>query len=338
MRAYINRLKKHWTLVWLICVMLLSVSFISFAAYTGLKSVKRVVTTRKAVSALELFSSNCMKSSFSTKMITSNQYSVSICNYDQSDPLTVNTSNIDYTFTVELAVRIGDDYKLLSELQTENPSAYQECITRLSGKSYTVRKTEDDGTVVTGTTYTLDENNLKQVFTGEHLAKDRTSTDRFQVAFDISELQSSTPNFYVYVTADKLGDSTSFLQCYLFASPSTSEASAWKGELLETGDYSFYNYIVSGSGVGTVRIFWNPQYFELNPFFQSTLPAGSNVTDNGIYADSGSPYYGWRMMTIVVNSTVQNRYELQLYKTQRDTSYTGANAASQYVAYKYTED
>lgn len=338
MRAYINRLKKHWTLVWLICVMLLSVSFISFAAYTGLKSVKRVVTTRKSTSNLELFSSNCMKSSFSTKMITSNQYSVSICNYDQSDPLTVNTSNIDYTFTVELAVRIGDEYKLLSELQTEDPAEYQACLSRLAGKSYTVRKTEDDGTSVTGTTYTLNENNISQVFTGEHLAKDKTSTDRFQVAFDISELQSSTPNFYVYVTADKLGDSTSFLQCYLFASPSTSEASAWKGELLETGDYSFYNYIVSGSGVGTVRVFWNPQYFELNPFFQSTLPAGSSVTDGGTYSDPGNPYDGWRMLTIKVDSTVINRYELQLYKTQRDTSYTGDNSASQYVAYRYTED
>ena len=336
-RTFIDRLKKHWTLVWLICVVLMSVSFISFGAYTGLKSVKRVVTTKKAASSLELFSSNCMKKEQISKMITSNQYSVSVCNYDQSDPLTVNSSDINYTFTVGLAVRVGDDYKLMSELQTENPSLYNEKLALLAGKTYSVQQTENDGSSVTGSVIELNASNLSYVYSGQSLAKDRTSTDRFQITFDQSELTSSTPNFYIYVSADNTGDSTSALECFLFASPSSNEASAWKGELLESGDKSFYNYIVSGSGIGTVYVFYDPAYFEINPFLVDTLPTGI-ATDRETYYSAGDPHNGWKLLELDVDSTEQNRYEIQLYKTQRDTSYTGANAAADHVAYSYIED
>ena len=100
-------------------------------------------------------------------------------------------------------------------------------------------------------------------------------------------------------------------------------------------DYDFYNYIISGSGAGTVDILWDSDKFEINKFFFTSELSGVTFVGGLETISEGNAEYpsytGWQKVTINVNSLTKNRYELQLYKTQAGTSYTGKNAATNYI-------
>ena len=57
----------------------------------------------------------------------------------------------------------------------------------------------------------------------------------------------------------------------------------------------------------------------------------ANDTVYGQNAANGD-YTGWKKVTISVNSIVKNRYELQLYKTASEATYTGQqNRADNFI-------
>ena len=92
-------------MIWMITAALLTTgAFITLAAYTGVHSVKRVVTT--TASPHNLFSSNCLisKSNPEPKRLTSTQYTVTVCNYEQNQPSLANPEDIPYTLTAYLMV------------------------------------------------------------------------------------------------------------------------------------------------------------------------------------------------------------------------------------------
>ena len=58
MKAFLRKMKKHWITLWLVTVSVILGAFATYAIYTEVSSIKRVVTTK--ASPKELFSSNCM--------------------------------------------------------------------------------------------------------------------------------------------------------------------------------------------------------------------------------------------------------------------------------------
>ena len=161
------------------------------------------------------------------------------------------------------------------------------------------------------------------------------SSDRFQVTFDNSELGNPSPDFYIYLKAEPSGGggNLSNIDCLMYAVQTASDVSTWTGTLLETDtsshDYDFYNYVISGSGQGTVTIMWDTNYFKINPYFV-TVNGGTTGTV------SGGTYDGWDKVTLSVDSTKKNRFEMQLYKVNSNMSYTGSNAASNYITYSFS--
>lgn len=339
MKTVMKKLKKHWTLVWLITVVIATTAFVVFGAYTGLKSVKRVVTTQSSPG--ELFSSNCMRTTLSTKRISTNVYSVTVCNYEQRNPLVPNPSDISYVLSAEIRVLYNNEYKTMGELATllgEQSEAYQAYVTKIGSRTYSVAKTDDDedGSLTPQEIVLNSENGYTYTFSSQRLkAKEQSSTDKYRVTFDVSELEDINPDFYVYLKAVSTGYIP--IECLICAAQSTDDVAAWQGAFIEdlTYDYDFYNYIISGSGIGTVDILWDGDWFDINPFFTNSM-SGNIVTGASIIDETGSPYNGWKKITLTVNSTQQNRYELQLYKMKTDTSYTGTNEPTNFITCKFT--
>lgn len=321
-------------LIWLLAAMVVSTAFISYGAYTGIKSVKRVVTTQ--ASPGELFSSNCMRTALANKRINTTEYTATVCNYEQRNPSETNPADVIYTLTAELKVLYSNNYYTMSELKSllgESSEVYQGYVSKLSGRTYSIAKTQDDTDgVLAGSVINLDAaNGYQVVYREQGLKKGQSSTDKFKVTFDNAELEDAVPDFYVYLKAQATSNLAP-IEGLLCAAQNASDVASWQGAFVEadcaTVDYDFYNYIISGSGIGTVDIIWDPEWFEINPFFFQTI--GVNASIDTI-SDATSQYYGWKKASLAVDSTQKNRYELQLYKAQRDTSYTGENAATKRI-------
>ena len=339
-----NHMKKpHWTTIWLLSVLALtSVIFATNAAYTEVFTVKRVVSTTSTPETL--FSSNCLRASISSRKLTSSEYTITICNFDQDYPTVYNPSEVKYTLHAELQVKSGDGYISLSKFIDTLTDETQKAIYRSKAAAYLVTKTEDDGgnPVSTEKIYFTQDKGFKISFSGETLAAKESSVDKYKVTIDKADLTSPDAGLIVYVWAEETSPSSATIESRLYAATTVTDTASWTGTFLETDcdtvDYDFYNYIISGSGAGTVDILWDPKMFEINDFFFKTELSG--VTFVGEIGEDLDPSHtGWNKVTIAVDSAIINRYELQLYKSSQEViSYTDKNAASKFITCKFNKN
>ena len=106
MKNILGYFKKNWIRVWLIVILIAGTAFGAYAAYTEVSSVKRVVSTTTSPGAP--FSSNCLKIELASYRLPSDEFSVTICNFDQNFPSDYCTSPINYTLEAELLVKRDD--------------------------------------------------------------------------------------------------------------------------------------------------------------------------------------------------------------------------------------
>lgn len=333
----IKKMKKHWILIWLVAVLLIAATLVTYGAYTGLRSVKRVVTTKRTEG--KFFSSNCMRSSVVDKKINVQEFEFTVCNYEQNDSTACNSANVTYVLTADVMVLYDGEYYTMSELATKlgaSSSTYTAIKTSLDSRTYSIAKTEDDASGPSQNPLAWNllnaDNGYNHVFTNQSLAGAVSSTDMFKVQFDSQDLESSTPSFFIRVKAESAEMGT--LECRLYAVKPVSEASGWQGAFVEnvagTDSYDFYNYVISGNGVGTVLIAWDATKIELSPFFFSA------VSGNAVSGVSDYNITGWKQVTLTVNSETKNRYELQIYKAQAGLTYVGGNSPSNFIICTFT--
>lgn len=360
MNKILKTLRKHWTRAWLIAILLMSGGIcVTYAVYTEVSSVKRVVSTQAA--PVEMFSSNCMRPDISSRRLSSAEYSVTVCNFDQDKPTIYNPSTISYTLHAELQVKQGDNYtnmatylNTLDQSNAEQLALYNDYITKAA--NYHICKTEDDNPETTVSESESDftiANGFSVTLTADSLAAQHSSVDKYKVKIDPDSINATNTDIYVHVWAVPTEPANlSTIATRLYGTAISESAATWSGSFNEqncdTVDYDFYNYIITGSGAGTVDILWDPEKFEINQFFFNTSLSGVNfvggsspttITDSdtkyGNGKDNGK-YVGWSKVTIRVDSMTKNRYELQLYKTKSDSlsgvTYTGENAATKYIA------
>lgn len=336
MKTILRKLAKYWTTIWLILAISAALALAVLGAYTGVNSVKHVLSTQAPSGVL--FSSNSLKTTAnntisSSQRLSSQQYDITVCNYEQIKAAEPNPEEIIYNLTASLKVRDSNtnEYIDLSDIVDETEK--QQYTALLESRSYKIKMQQDDGSSdVYGEEYNLAiETDYKHTFTGYKLTGNVLSTDVFRIEFDPIELEDTEPDFYIFVQAEPVSpsgiESVKNIYC---AAQSASEASAWKGSLLETDcsttDYDFYNYIISGSGKGTVDVMWDSTMFEINPFF---LDMEKIIKVETI---TGGIHNGWSKITLTVDSTINNRYDIQLYKiSETISSYTGENDASKYI-------
>lgn len=367
MRDILKNIKKNWITVWLIVVFLMSSTFVVYAAYKKVTAVKRVVTTQSSPQIL--FSSNCMLDYEYGKKIPSEQFTVTVCNYDQSDKDTPNPNAITYNFTAQLLFKLGDDYITLDELSNKidnneveiTSDEYNQYVEY--AKNYKIQQTQNDsegGTISDSSEMTFwDKADYKvTALTSQTLPGKVASTDKFLVTIPHDDLLNPDPKFYILVKAEPQGDSSlKSISARLYGAQNIVVTASWDGNLVENStndtDYDFYNYVVTGSGSGKLDIMWNSEWFYVSDFFFDTALSGvrfyNNVTTPETINDSTSDYNGWKKVTIEVNSTDlsdgqggiisgRSRYELQLYKVKSNTSYTGDNDASNFIACKLQDE
>lgn len=334
MKTILRKLAKYWTTIWLILAISAVIAVAVLGAYTGVNSVKHVLSTQAPSGVL--FSSNSLKATTgnstisSSQRLSSQQYDITVCNYEQIKAAQPNPEDIIYNLTASLKIREGNIYKDLSEL---NETEKQQYTALLENRSYKIKMHQDDGSgdSVENEYNLANETDYKHTFTGYKLTGNVLSTDVFRIEFDQIELEDTEPDFYIFVQAEPVSPSgIESVQNIYCAAQSASEASAWRGSLLETDcystDYDFYNYIISGSGKGTVDVMWDSTMFEINPFFLDM----ENITD--IMPITGGVHDGWSKITLEVDSTKNNRYDIQLYKiSETISSYTGEYDASKYI-------
>ncbi len=363
MKKLLEQLKKNWIRVWLVSILLISSLFVAYAAYTEVSSVKRVVSTTTSPGAP--FSSNCMKTEWASYRLISDKFSVTVCNYDQNYPSDYCTSPITYTFEAELMVKKDDgsyekagDFVASLATALANNEISQETYNGYMNKIalYSISKTEDDtdGVVASPVDHKFTSSNgYKYTFDSDTLATGDSKTDTYTVKIDPADLNEQDSKFFIFVKASPTaGGTLSELKSRLFAAKGKDAEASWNGTIQESLttvvddvtiniDYDFYNYIVSGSGVGSIDILWDPNHVEVNKFFLTeegktpdTISASDTTQTSDKASTYGARYVGWKRITIPVNSTNRSRYELQLYKVNENDPLI---SPSSYVACEFTK-
>ena len=349
MKAFFKRLKRHWITVWLVTVSVIFSTFVAYAIYTEVSSIKRVVTTKSAPKVM--FSSNCMFADLYERRMASSEFNVNVNNFDINSPDVPNPADIQYTLTAQLRVKYQGTIMTFTELATElagNPTAYNTIVARATG--YKIGKSQDNnssGTITFPLTEFSPANGFEVVFNGpsgspevnyETLPGSVISTDRFKVQIPQSDFEKTYDKveFFVYVQADPVDAGLNNIQTLLYGCKNVVVSASWTGTLVEQNtaeiDYDFYNYVISGSGSGKLDIMWDPNWFEVDDFFFGSLSGVTFDGGNTPTPISSGTYTGWYKVTIVVDSSEKSRYELQLYKKKSDTSYTGAtNNANKFI-------
>ena len=249
----------------------------------------------------------------------------------------------------------------MSNLNVES-DIYISAIAKLNGRTYSIQQTQNNSkTSFDSTQYIFDSSHLSYSYpardgesNGLELKSNPqgtlSSTDKFLITLDQAEvvLNKKEPDFAIEVVAES-GNLFGTIRRTLYASSAVAEPVTWTGSLLESNcasvNYDFYNYIMSGSGIGTIDVMWDPTKLEINPFFFSETSGSTFVERDGAIIYPCSTHSGWNQCTLSVDSTVKNRYELQLYKCVPGISYTDdtnaepqvLNAASRFIDCKFHE-
>ena len=319
-------IKKNWIRVWLIVITILCCMAVVFAAYTEVSSVKRVVSTTASPGAP--FSSNCMHTTISSRRLTATEFPVSVCNFDQDFPKDYCTTEIIYNMTAELKVKIDSDYYTIAELEnlknndTITDETYQAYLKK--AVKYGICKLEDDKDGIVSEPWQMfsSDNSYKITYSSDNLRPNRSSTDIFSIKIDEEDLRTDDTLFFVFVEAKPLSGVLSTLSARLYGTLTKEVEASWSGSILEqncdTIDYDFYNYVITGSGIGKLDIYWDPTKVSVNKYFleQNNLTA----------VDADSNHAGWKKITINVDSTKKNRYEFQLFKAEKDSSFLSPSA------------
>ena len=339
MKKLLRSLRKNWIRVWLICAIGILSILAAYAAYTEVSSVKRVASTVSAMNVL--FSSNSMDNPMRLKRMDSSattsgdtvSWDVTVCNFDQNKPREPEERDITYTLNACLEVWANGEY---IPVDSAYVSAHPELAQKLA--RYTIGMVADDANVeftpesptqLAGTTYSISGG----------LKGGVSSTDQFRVTIDKSDTQEENMTYVVHVTA--MSNTGIELNGRLYGQQLVQDIATWNGKITDTnlGEHDFFNYLISGSGRGTVDLFWNPDKIEINQYFLD-INAGiikNSETNHGVITlpagDADHP--GWKKITLNVKSDECSRYELQLFKVPDPENSASYNVSSTFIDCKF---
>jgi hypothetical protein len=278
----------------------------SFAAYTSVNMVKRVVSTM-AGSGL-LFSSNYMGAyessteTYTIRTFSFNEevdvpsFAVSVCNYAQSNPKYINEKDITYTFTATLVDRNGAAYdvsKLDLSQYTLAGKVFQSGSMTLTGQSLSGgTKTKNVYTI------TVDKNHLSDVYVMVTAVPDSsslTATENKKLARILRATLTAAQK--------SAGWSGSFTDAMINGTPSALDG---------------FNYEISGYGEGTVTLSWDDSKVTVSPWF---------VEDMAAYIQSSTA----NSITFTVSADADTTYRLQFYRVQAASGDETPAEAAAYV-------
>ena len=312
-RKITSFLKSYWLIIWCIVALFLLVSFSAYGAYMRTQNAKRVISTMGG--AGNRFSSNRLdelesdNAAYKFRMIPVQgivpnegiSRTMTICNYPQGLESAYYAFNIYYALEVELT----DNVSNIPVFTNEEQALAQYYITDNAGTIHYFKKDDDSGK------YQLKIEN-------QELKGNKSSSITYTLHFP-----NVDTNVYMKTYADPKinNDSTQYRPDDLrplgamisVNSVKESQDTNWIGALIEpriTGktvsDYDAFNYVISGSGAGTITLKWKTGMLELNPYYKENEGITANISDS----DDG---YVTLKFGVTAEQT-KNRYSFQMYK------------------------
>ena len=332
----------------MLAVSIVTVSLISFAAYTNSLRAQRTVAAYDSLS--DYFSSNYLLQEASenpntnVKIVyvsseTSNPTIVfSVCNYPQGRQTMPFYEDIQYTLSVKYMKKIGDAY-----YDTGIDQAYIMGLDPDDDNDYTVTVSPtalSQPAVMTLSAASTGEKTWPT--SGDHplLEKDAPNSDTYLLEFNKNFVQPYA-NLYVKVTATP-DDTRLNPICCIFDPQlrAEGEQNAWDGYFTDAGytapgqlpapaDYDGFNYRITGAGTGSVSLTWNTDQVDLSYVSLRDL---STISGSTVTTDSANHT---KTITFNVNSSIADSYDLQFYKAS-GFSAASWDAMDNYVEFVYT--
>lgn len=309
-----------WALVVSLSVTALACS-VSFALFTSSLQAQRTIAAYDTEG--DRFSSNYLldrvtkdnvRTVFTTSLLSPASTVVTVCNYPQGHQTLTHPDDMSYTVTARL-VRF-DDSTETKYFPVDAAYIASEGLT-----DYTVTITDDT------TTYTLGSTTLSAVFSGT-LISGGAQSDPFTFSFSTG-FAADKPNLYLEIVAEPNNNTLPTLRgVFIPDLRAQGAADYWTGSFrddssLAPSAYDGFNYLVSGTGNGTVTLTWDDTKVILSDLSRSMLLsiAGASQTGSSI--------------TFPVDSDIEARYDLQFYKVSI-TSETWVQMNSDVVAFSFS--
>ncbi len=324
-------IKKYWITIWLI-VAAISFSLITtYAIYTRITIAKRVVSTQAGASSL--FSSDYM-SEGGTKTIepktdttTNPEVSVHVYNYIYPKEAVYRSNVTEY----DLVATIGkfDESEVFHEISDEDE------ISDLEDMTYSITYNATNEIFTFG-----GENGTNHTFYGCSIAGEAANSDSFTLVFDKSELGNNAKEYCIRLVAYPYDNDLPRLTGDVMVRYSKQASVGWSGEVEKLDNsiinsYDGFNYYLEGNGKGKITFKWDSRYLTINKEF---LNNSDNVFYNKVSDDVFVKYdtppveseltpddEGFVYLTLEVDSTDKNRYEIQFFKVDPSYNYSKSN-------------
>lgn len=323
---------KSWITIWLVLVCVALMVTGSYAAYTKVEYVKRVVATKDGGEKL-LFSSNYLlpNDEYRLRTIpigTRNDLSVTVtvCNYLQSDLTQFSEESITYTITAELVDGAGKPIALSDDFSYVFEGVEKTIKGEDLAKQITITCGEDRDSFEDGT-YAGAEKTLPGGEAASHLYTISCDSEYIPIFSEIGIKMSATPKS---TTIDKR------LTAQLWFGASSLQPTPWQGrferiEALEgnqsTTGFDAFNYTISGTQEQTLQLSWNAEKVTLGKWSCEELgnPEIKNVEGKN----------NWKYIEIYVGQAGSpTSYTLQFYRVKGIPDNETATDVLGYVAYK----
>ena len=324
MNKIVKGFKKHWIKIWLI-VAAVSLSIVStYAIYTRVTVAKRVVSTQAG--AESLFSSDYMSQKGMTTTVSKN---------DSSEDAQVEMHVFNYAYPKESVYRNSlTQYDLTATIGTLDANgAFTELADTagLTGRTYSITYNKNSVSFSFNAA-----NGTKHTFTDCSILGENANEDLFTLVFDKSELGENANNYCIKLEAEPYDNDLPKLTGYVKVRYSRSASNGWRGEvetLDASKDYDGFNYYLEGNGTGMLTFRWDKSKVTINKqFLNNKDNQFFNRTSENVYAAYTQPLDEASLptdpnnsnmvsLTIKVDSSKRNRYEVQFYKVDPTNIY-----------------
>lgn len=310
---------KSWITLWLILVCVALAITGTYAAYTNVEYLKRVVSS-KASSETFLFSSNYLflrnadENVYPLRIIpvgaeTDASVTVTICNYLQSDLTKVSGETINYTLHTQLVDLNNQPITADTEIVYQGTNGTTTVTGRALAQMIGISTTRSDSTAGSATSIGFDEN--CHLTDGQTLAGETAQTVYYQIACS----QESIPilnAIAIRMWAIPTGRASKGLFGQLSLGSGFQRETPWSGNFMSLTENNTqldaFNYVISGTVKQTMWLSWDESQVTLGKWSLEQL--GKQHKDIERIGTSN-----WKYIQIEVGSAdAPSRYTLQFYR------------------------
>lgn len=295
--------KKNWIAIWLVVFCAAWLVTGTYAAYTKVDSIKRVVSTTSGAEVR--FSSNHMAltdngvnaSTYKLTAIASSgassvSVSTTVCNFPQGDAAKSNPNTIAYRFTAELLDIAGNPVKATSQLSYSDANGNQVPVTgaQIAG-----------ALKINNRAFATVDNGAYCLEIGE---QQLTGGEAHQNVYKLTCDQRETPMLDAVMIQMK-ATPTNPTSCGIGANQilagrlrilvNTGRSTVWTGRFTDTGvtdtpsGLDAFNYEISGTAKGDYVLSWDTDKVALSPWFLEDIGKSINPGDSSIMISLGNP-------------------------------------------------